>query len=465
MVNKIKIIIGDLHMGAGFAPDNPLEDFDSDDEFAGLLGSIVAESDAENVDVELIVSGDLFEFLQVPAVDDFDPQEVYPPEAYYPTSEESSVQKLDLIVAGHPVFFTALRDFIHPKHPRRNITIVKGNHDVNLYWSAVQDSIRQEIEATGERQVLLAFEERYVSREGVYVEHGNQYLEPFNSFDNFEQPLDPESPGELEIPSGSAFVMEFLNDVEREKWWVDSVVPVTALIWHIFPVDFEFAARMLVNLLKTIPTLITVSFAAQGDADTLLQQLEDEAQVAAMGERYATDEAFRREFNATLDQVLRAIAVPSDDMLPVSAETVRRTATTEGETTAELFDIVLRQVAQTKFAEEGVEVVVFGHTHNPLCERLDGGMYLNVGTWVWWRDFSDTDLATWKEFYANPDDFVQPHYLTYVRVDYDKKGRPQAQLLDYAGQLAIECPSPPKCKLLAWLAGLWVKLVGWFGSI
>ena len=110
-------------------------------------------------------------------------------------------------------------------------------------------------------------------------------------------------------------------------------------------------------------------------------------------------------------------------------------------------------------------MVVFGHTHRPLCERLGGGMYLNSGTWVWWRDFAGMGLEDWKEFYAHPEDFCQPHYLPYVRVDYDEEDRPQARLLDYAGQLAIECPKPLGCKLLAWLARLWVKLVEGIGSL
>jgi UDP-2,3-diacylglucosamine pyrophosphatase LpxH len=470
MAGKAKIIISDFHMGAGFAPDNLLEDFDTDGKFAEFLGGIATESDAKKMDVELIVNGDLFEFLQVPALDAFDPQVVYPSETYHPTSEEDSVKKIGLIIKGHSTFFTALRDFINPKHPRRNITIIKGNHDVNLYWGAVQDSIRQEVDATGDRQALLAFEECQVSREGIYVEHGNQYLEPFNRFDNFEEPLDLDCPGELETPSGSAFVMDFLNDVEREKWWVDSVKPVTALVGYIFAIDFAFAARMLVNLLKVLPSLIVESFAVEDEAgtgaqlDDLRQQLEDEAQVAVMSERYAADEAFRREFDATLRQVLGDIARPAGGVLWATAEAAQGAKTTEEETAAGLLDDVLRQVAETKLAEEGVEVAVFGHTHNPLCERLEGGMYLNAGTWVWWRDFAGMGLEAWKEFYANPENFTQPHYLTYVRVDYDKDGRPQAQLLEYTGQLAIKCPSPPKCKLLAWLLELWTELVGWVGS-
>jgi hypothetical protein len=129
---------------------------------------------------------------------------------------------------------------------------------------------------------------------------------------------------------------------------------------------------------------------------------------------------------------------------------------------AELTETSLRQMAQTKIVEECVEVVVFGHTHRAMCEQLDGGVYFNSGTWVWWRDFAGTDIGTWKEFYAHPDRFTQPHYLTYVRVDYDEENHPRARLLDYTGQLVVECPSPIECRFVAWLRMLWDKLVELF---
>lgn len=479
MYNKVKIIISDLHLGAGFVSDNPLEDFITDDEFATFLSGIVAESDERTMDVELIVNGDMIEFLQVPAVDVFDPRAIYPLEVYRSSSEVASVQKTLLVIQGHLTFFAALRNFVRPASPRRHITILKGNHDVNLYWSAVQDVMREAVGATGDCQDLLAFEEQWVSREGIYVEHGNQYTEKINRFDNFEEPLDPQHPGELETLPGSDFVIDFFNDVEREKWWVDAAKPITALIWYSFAVDFAFAARMLASFLRVAPPLVVGSFAveeragARAEIDEFRQQLEDEAGVVALAQQYATDEAFRRRFDARVDRLTRpAAARPGSARLAVTGETAGVVevagAMEKARDISELSDIDLREVAQAKITEEGVQVVVFGHTHRPLCEQLDGGVYLNSGTWVWWRDFAGTDLETWREFYAHPERFTQPHYLTYVRVDYDlenepeNENHPQARLLDYTGQLVVECPVPPKCEFLAWLAALWEKLVGLF---
>jgi UDP-2,3-diacylglucosamine pyrophosphatase LpxH len=469
MITKAKVIVSDLHIGAGFAPDNPLEDFITDVEFAEFLSRIVTESDAKKMDVELIVNGDMFEFLQVPAEDDFDPRAIYPPELYHASSEGASVEKMVLIVRGHLTFFAALRNFINVGDPRRSITIVKGNHDVALYWSGVQDVVRRVIDATGDRQELLIFEAQRVSREGVYVEHGNQYVEKVNRFDDFEEPLDPKHPGELETPAGSIFVMDFVTSVEREKWWVDSVKPITALIWYGFAIDFAFAAQALVEFLKVAPVLIVGSFAdEEGDGvgarmDELRRQLEDQAQVAALAERYAASETFCHEFNAQVARILRTVDAPPEVML--SAAVGGTDALDRGRDAAALADIALRQVAQAKINEEHAQVVVFGHTHRPLCEQLDGGVYLNSGMWVWWRDLANADLDTWKEFYAHPERFTQPHYLTYVRVDYDERGRPHARLLDYTGQLVVECSKPYRCKIAAWLVAQWEKWVLWFAAV
>jgi UDP-2,3-diacylglucosamine pyrophosphatase LpxH len=473
MVGKIKIIVSDLHLGAGFTPDNSLEDFGTDDRFAEFLDAIVAESDDRTLDVELIINGDMVEFLQVPAVDTFDPTVIYPAAAYHVSSEVASTEKMLLVIQGHLTFFAALRNFVRPGHPRRSITIIKGNHDVNLHWLAVQDAIRVAVGATGELRGLLTFEERCVSREGIYVEHGNQYVEKVNRFDNFEEPHDLANPEELEEVPGSEFVIDFFNDVEREKWWVDAIKPITALIWYGFALDFGFAARVLVAFLRVAPGLFVGSFAlAGGDAegggvggqmDEMRLRLEDEAEVAVLGDRYARDVSFRREFDTHLSQILHAADAPPEVQVPdvdVAAEALEK-----ARDIGELSDTALRKVAQAKIVEEGAQVVVFGHTHRPLCEQLDGGVHLNSGTWVWWRDFAGMDLGTWQRLYTHPEEFIQPHYLTYVRVDYDSADRPQACVLDYTGQLVFECTRPGKPegfwdRLLAWLKGLWLALKG-----
>jgi UDP-2,3-diacylglucosamine pyrophosphatase LpxH len=211
---RFKIVVSDLHLGAGREREgNLLEDFSSDQEFTALLQEIAAESDRDGDDVELILNGDVFEMLQVPHVDHFDPRIVYPSELYHSSSEEDSVRKMNIIIEGHRAFFQALGRFLRVGPPRRTATFVKGNHDLNLHWKGVQDLIRWEVAATGGRDSLLTFAERRISREGIYVEHGNQYAALVDRVKAMEEPRDPEAPDQLSIPIGSWFVMDVFNKV------------------------------------------------------------------------------------------------------------------------------------------------------------------------------------------------------------------------------------------------------------
>lgn len=472
MVSKVKIIVSDLHLGAGFFDldkGNVLEDFIVDETFARFLHEMREESDKQSTDFELIIGGDMMEFLQAPAVDQFEPRKAYPPENHRSSSEEDSAKKVDLIIKGHPMFFAALREFIKPANPQRKVTIIKGNHDVNLYWPAVKERIRQAVYATsGERAKLLAFEEVCIHREGIYVEHGNQYSEKVNRVDNFERPLDPEHEGQLAIPAGSQFVIEFFNQVEWEKWWVDSVKPMTALIWYALAIDFPFAVKTLAAFLKVAHILILGSLAVgeedlTADAEQLVRQLEDEAQLQVLAQRYAEDETFRREFNTRVDRLLEAADVPPEVTRARAMDEV--SAFNLGKSIIDGVNSALRRAAEIKARETGAQIVVFGHTHDPLCERLEsGGLYLNTGTWTWWRDFAEAGLDDWKEFYAAPERFMGEHYLTYARIDYDEFGRPHGRVLDYSGQLVIECPEevkPPSWweAFVAWFIKAWEPLV------
>jgi UDP-2,3-diacylglucosamine pyrophosphatase LpxH len=477
MASKVKIIVSDLHLGAGsFDLDkgNVLEDFIVDETFARFLHEMKEESETQGTDFELIIDGDMMEFLQAPAVDQFEPRRTYPLENYQSSSEEDSAKKVDLIIKGHAMFFAALREFIKPANPQRKVTILKGNHDVNLYWPAVKERIRQAAYATGEeRAKLLAFEEVCINREGIYVEHGNQYAEKVNRVDNFERPLDPEREGQLAIPAGSQFVIEFFNQVEWEKWWVDSVKPMTALIWYALAIDFPFAVKTLVAFLKVAPILILGSLAVgeedlPAEAEQLVRELEDEAQLQVLGQRYTEEETFRREFNARVGRLLEAADAPPEVARAWAIDEV--SAFNLGKSIIDEMNSALHRAAEIKARETGAQIVVFGHTHDPLCERLEsGGLYLNTGTWAWWRDFAEAGLDDWKEFYAAPEKFMDEHYLTYARIDYDEFGRPHGRVLDHSGRLVIECPELVKPRswweaFVAWFIKAWESLVKALGG-
>ncbi len=438
MSGKAKIIMSDLHLGAGRVQEgNRLEDFVSDDAFSELLQARVVESQRDALEIELIFAGDAFDLLQVPALEDpatFDPQAAYPKERYIPTDEAASAAKMALVIDGHPRFFAALRSFLQATAPRRTVTFIKGNHDINLHWLGVQRALRTALGATGARSTCLTFEERRITREGIYVEHGNQYTERINRFPDFEEPHDPDVPGQLYLPPGSSFVFSFFNGLERRYYWMDGVKPLTALVWYIFALDPPLALRALLALLRELPALIWGSLPVEWAMSTyleaheqLLEELQDPKRIQALQSNLSELGEFYRRVELAL--VLygtpnRAAGQPTAADVREYAVLPRALAEEQAQRSA------LRRVARQKRDQERAKVIVFGHTHEAAAEALgEGAVYLNCGTWTWLRTFDSSDFAAWKRLFRDPGYYTQERHLTYARVDYDAEGQPEGKLL------------------------------------
>ena len=459
MAGKFKIILSDLHLSAGrVAEGNPLEDFESDDEFAALLDEVTAESEHDGAEVELIFNGDSFEMLQVPHVADFSPSLEYPPKQYHSSSEEDSVLKMAIIVEGHRAFFEALGRFLRVGPPRRYVTFIKGNHDLNLHWSGVQSVIRDALGAHSGRHSLLSFAERLINREGIYVEHGNQYAEAVDRVEDMEEPHDHDDPLQLAIPLGSWFVMDVFNKVEREKYWIDGVKPITALVWYALKFDFGFALRAIARLAGSLPGILWEGLGApeSPEVDATGQPLEDQGQIDALAGRYESDEAFRLQLNAELAELLGAPlderGVGESDALGVD------NPVNMGDRVRQRVNSSLYEMAAVRATEEGVKLVSFGHTHDAGVEDLPGGgQYINSGTWTWRADLGGSGEEKWKELFAHPERFTQDRVLNYVRIDYDQDGQPSGDLRRY--ELAADGMGRA---IAEGIPSLWRQIEGWF---
>ena len=439
MAAKTKIIISDLHLGAGLegAGGNVLEDFISDIDFVEWLHGLTAESNARGAEMEFIINGDFLEMLQVPAVPRFNPTAAYPASVYAANDAAAALLKLTHITQGHPGIFAALADFISLQ-PRRNVVILRGNHDPELYWPEVQNVIRNLLGATGELHDLLYFPALSYLSDGVYVEHGNQYTESVNRFTNPTQPLDPQDPTKLQSLWGSRFVVEYFNQVERERPWVDGIAPVTGLIWYGLHYDFAFAVKALQLLLQAAPRLgfpreVTPK---QAEAASTLEA-ELAGPTSELQARYESDPAFRRQFEARILDALRNVNA-DDTLLPSARALSPEDALARANQLVDEYKNSLRVEAQRIASETHAHLVTFGHTHMPEVIALqDGATYINSGTWIWTGDFSHATPAQWEDLFRHPSTYATQRRLHYVRVDYDAADKPRSQLLT-AGQ-----PAPP----------------------
>ena len=457
---KFKIVTSDFHLGAGRQEEgNVLEDFTSDREFAALVYQVIAESDGKGADVELIFNGDMFEMFQLPSVDTFDPNAIYRSKECYSSTEPDSVRKVAVAIAGHPLFFDALRRFIQPGPPRRSVTFIKGNHDILLYWPAVHDLIRQAARATANRAPLVDFAERRVSREGIYVEHGNEYSLFLDRVPNMEKPIDPNRPDSLTWPPGAKFVMDVYNEWERKRYWLDGVKPMTSLIWYALAYDRRFALWAIPKLLRALPSLVFgVAPGAEDPRAELAQELED-ADQEAWAAQYEADPDFRAQFNADLAQ---ALAPPPEESLMADqlAFGLGADPVAMGDRVRDQVHTSLYAAAERCALESGAKVVLFGHTHEPGTETLpSGATYINTGTWTWSGDFTKSGAKTWEELFRNPDKFAHDRTLTFARVDYDDAGQPAGRRDEYQPQAAV----PPKLKPVE--RSVWQRLGDWFRGL
>lgn len=445
MGQKLKFVISDLHLGAGYAESNYLEDFTVDKKLAHFLQAIWQESERDRREIELIINGDFFEFLHVPAVDHYDPTERYPIEAYLDSSQPASIKRLNLIVEGHPEVFDALSDFIHVEPPQRRITIIKGNHDVNLYWSGVKSRLREVLGASGSRSSLLLFAEEFVSREKIYVEHGHQRTEQMNSYQDFLDPRLPDEPSQLYYPAGSHFVVDIFNNVGCKHWFVDNIKPMTTLIWYGLQWNFDFAVKMLLEFIRHTPGLVVSNFASQNafamPADEWLQGLANEATRLEWAQQYGTDPGFRQEFHHKVQQYLDDASIACKDASFFPSLYLTTDAQAMGRANQEQQETALHRAAEEIVRQQGARVVIFGHTHRPVQTILGtGAVYVNTGCWL--HDLSEASPEMWQAlFNGSLRSQDLPLSLPYARIDYDEDNQPSAQLLDFATEVS---PSHPE---------------------
>jgi hypothetical protein len=338
------------------------------------------------------------------------------------------------------------------------VTFIKGNHDLNLHWSGVQAVIRDALGARSGRRSLVSFVERSICREGIYVEHGNQYAEAVDRVEDMEEPHDHDDPLQLAIPLGSWFVMDVFNKVEREKYWIDGVKPITALVWYALAFDFGFALRAIARLAGSLPGILWEGLRAvePSSAEAMDLQLADPGHVDTLAGRYESDEAFRMQLNAELAELLGApIEIPNGEVRGVrgAGDPVEM-----GDRVRNRVKSSLYEMAAARAAEEEVNLVTFGHTHDARVEELPGGgTYINSGTWTWRADFGSSGEQVWKDLFAHPERFTDDRVLSYVRIDYDGEGQPTGRLLNYEPEA-----EGPSRGMVDGVPSIWHGIEDWF---
>ena len=230
MNNKIKLVVSDLHMGLGKITTNKgrnnLEEFFYDEKFESFLDYYTSKK-YEDCEIELIMNGDIFNFLQVD----------YKGHYLSVITESISFEKLKNMVKGHPIVIRSLKKFASSK--KRSLTYIIGNHDQEMLWDSTKKYLNE----------VLDTEINYCNVDykfdGIYISHGHMF-EAANRFDiknfffteNLPEPV-------LNLPFGSVLFIDFVLPLKAEAPYIDKVRPFQKMLrWSLLTRTFYTVKSM-----------------------------------------------------------------------------------------------------------------------------------------------------------------------------------------------------------------------------
>ncbi|OWY20532.1 hypothetical protein C7N43_13805 [Sphingobacteriales bacterium UPWRP_1] len=473
-------IISDLHLGGEPAKPTELRGFQLNTHGRHLAAFITQLAEQEDRQIELIINGDLVDFL------------AEAPWAAFEYNTAQAIQKLKRIMRREAPVFTALQQFLCSSN--HSLVLLPGNHDLELCLPALRRVFEEAIGATGANFRFLYDGEAYIIGTEVLVEHGNRY-DAWNSADDNNLRLlrekmsraEKTGPDTFRAPKGSALVEQIMNPMKEKYRFIDLLKPETGAVIPIL-LALEPNLRTKIDDLLRIYLSDTAlggitgrnlpSDGTEKSGTTLapeedlvnreLQQLMNDEDLQEF--LSATDAATTPEINTgnedstrepvterkfdfgfvtgvlqlllfnhrnTLTQrlpaLLRALqALQNDKTFDIATETFTEYLT-----------------AAKKLAANGYRYIVFGHTH--LAKKIHMGndaWYFNSGTWADLMAFPTHIVAAGNKqtALAHLEQFVEEITLTnlaehirfnptcvYIRLDAYEKVQ-QIDLLSYQWQ-------------------------------
>ncbi|HWE26312.1 MAG TPA: metallophosphoesterase [Myxococcales bacterium] len=428
------LAVSDLHFGCDLKPGARPARRGFDAQFAAFL-DFHAANRKDDKPWRLILNGDIVDFVAIT---------VTPPEdAGFVVSEEERqfglgaeeakcVWKLRQAVARHGEVFDALARFLHQGN---FLHIVRGNHDAEFHWPAVQAELRDQLadrlRLTGWARRRL--EQRIVFHPWFYLEPGIFYAEHGNAYDRYSVQssfFDPTGvTSELDLPLSSKVLRYFANQYaeqtdldEVDTWGVPEYIgwvlkagnPLRVaadyfvMVWRVtYPIFLQWLKAWRRFARAADQAISQVD--SQGSSAHLRRALgrfcdnePQTRQLLAIASRPAEESLFDSMQLFYLDRALLALLGLAGAIVAVSAAqglwskiaatvavaivfaalnaVLARRRTTDAHP---LLQQAARRIAQLF----DVKYVVMGHSHRVVDEPIGGGArYFNLGSWTNARD-------------------------------------------------------------------------------
>jgi UDP-2,3-diacylglucosamine pyrophosphatase LpxH len=368
-----------------------------------------------------VLNGDIFDYLFLKDSNGATPT----------FNENTLIQETKTIIESHAKVLNALRKLACSSH--HQFVIIAGNHDPELIFPAVQETIEAALTSRHRRPRIkwITNGQALSLRIGpvrALIEHGNS-LDDWNDIDyeSLRSAVSLATRGLIayhsyEPPPGSKLVTEHLSRMRRDYPWVELLKPerdaALPLLRHLTSVRYK--------------TNFLGSLKSYADAVT-------KAKITALRETYDPATRFRKAGELSIGAKMRRMA---NEILEGRGEQKRadlirqlkRVALTDG-----FFNVSTpeRNLARDlKFLlQRDANLLIHGHTHSAKAYQVGKGAYFNSGTWAQLLGLPDPDAAheDWNRFVNDLENgkycaFARP---TFVRVSLETTSTARATLHEW----------------------------------
>lgn len=380
-MSSIKVIVSDLHLADG----HPI--FDGFTEasqaaFEGLLAATGSGGPLSNADdVELIINGDGFDFLATPPYDTGETIEA-----------ATAVEKMRLIAAAHQPFFETLGAFL--AQPGHRITIITGNHDVELRFTEIQAAIARAIGVEPDNTLLSFCPTRfYQPTPDIYIEHGNQY-DFWNRtlpgiWDEQGQPINLH-PQSITLCPGSRYFQHAGLPLSLNYPYFDHLEPSInilrqiALLCLLNPTAVREMAQHVIELMADPRPLLANLAPEEAQVPSRLfaeAMLDFLAFQQDMERRFDTAEPATSDDSQVAENALMEYTMLQETLKLPLLEAVAAVCTP----TSYLMGVgVARDMRRILSEQPALRYAIAGHTHMVRIDPVNNGAqsYLNTGSWT-----------------------------------------------------------------------------------
>lgn len=355
-------------------------------------------------DVHLVLAGDVVDLLAEPDV--LAPGS--PRWSAFTSDPAAALAKLERVFASTAEVWAALRDLVAAGNA---LTVMVGNHDVELALPSVRARLLAELAPRGGRVSILHDGEAFTLG-GLVIEHANRY-DPWNAVDHdglrrvrsAQSRREPAARAGFEPQPGSELVARVMNDIKRKYAFVDLLKPETGAVAPILAVldpAVWLGARPAIQQAARAAWRRRLYDAQGQPTGELIRAAGTEAPPPAGGE---------------LVGAARAAPPPApmadDDSLRLADELAAEAGGGRGEERVGVAGTVRKlevrlllrafrkreekdrltfgvdaeaepyaSAARRLVTEGRFQVAVFGHTHHAKRVAMGSGTYLNTGTWA-----------------------------------------------------------------------------------